>query len=205
MPLDGLMPASAAAFALASFLIELTPGPNMTWLVLVAAEEGRRKGFAAVAGVALGLSLVGAVSAVGVAEIVKSSALAYETLRWAGILFLLYLAYDGWRGGGGGEGADGRGYFLRGLLANLLNPKAFLFYVSVLPTFVDPAGDLMDETLSLTTIYVLIATSIHAFLVAAAGALRPLLTRPEIERRVRRSLAVVLALVALWFAFSTAR
>lgn len=205
MALDGLLPQSAAAFALASFLIELTPGPNMTWLVLVAAEEGRRRAFAAVGGVALGLTIVGAVSAAGVAEIVKSSTLAYEALRWAGILFLLYLAYDGWRGGGAAETVGNRGYFLRGLMANLLNPKAFLFYVSVLPTFVDPAGDLMAETFSLTAIYVAIATGIHLALVAAAGALKPLLARPAIERRVRRTLSVVLALVALWFAVSTAR
>lgn len=205
MLLDGLVPQSVAAFALASFLIELTPGPNMTWLVLVAAEEGRRKAFAAVGGVALGLTLVGAVSAAGVAEIVKSSALAYEALRWAGILFLLYLAYGGWRGGGEAETVGNRGYFLRGLMANILNPKAFLFYVSVLPTFVNRAGNLMAETFSLTAVYVAIATGVHVVLVATAGALRPLLTEPAIERRVRRTLAAVLALVAVWFAVSTAR
>ena len=59
MTIDGLLPVSAGAFALASFLIELTPGPNMTWLVLVAAQQGRRAGFMAVLGVALGLALIG--------------------------------------------------------------------------------------------------------------------------------------------------
>ncbi|MCD2175542.1 LysE family translocator [Rhizobium sp. C4] len=203
--LDGLLPQSAAAFALASLLIELTPGPNMTWLVLVAAEEGRRKAFPAVGGVALGLAIVGAISAVGVAEIVRSSTMAYEALRWAGIAFLLWLAFDAWRGTGGEEAGEGRNYFLRGLMSNLLNPKAFIFYVSVLPTFVNPAGSLFQETLSLTAIYVAIATAVHAGLVIAAGALRPVLTRPKIERIVRRALAAVLALVAIWFAFSTAR
>ncbi len=203
--LDGLLPQSAAAFALASLLIELTPGPNMTWLVLVAAEEGRRKALPAVAGVALGLSIVGTVSAVGVAEIVRSSTLAYETLRWSGIAFLLWLAFDAWRGVGGEEAGEGRNYFLRGLLSNLLNPKAFIFYVSVLPTFVNPAGQLLEETLALTAIYVGIATGVHAGLVVAAGALQPVLARPQIERIVRRVLALVLAGVAVWFAISTAR
>lgn len=205
MGLDGLLPQSAAAFALASLIIELTPGPNMTWLVLVAAEEGRRKAFPAVAGVGLGLAIVGAVAAVGVAEIVRSSTLAYEVLRWAGIAFLFWLAFDAWRGDGAKETGRRRNYFLRGLLSNLLNPKAFIFYVSVLPTFVDPAGDLLVETLSLTAIYVVIATAVHAGLVVAAGALQPLVNRPDIECRVRRALALLLALVAVWFAFSTAR
>lgn len=203
--LDGLFPQSAAAFALASLLIELTPGPNMTWLVLVAAEEGRRKAFPAVGGVALGLAIVGAISAVGVAELVRSSTWVYETLRWAGIAFLLWLAFDAWRGDDGAAAGEGRNYFLRGLMSNLLNPKAFIFYVSVLPTFVNPAGDLFHETLSLTAIYVAIATAVHAGIVIAAGALQPVLARPNIERLVRRALAVVLALVAIWFAFTTAR
>jgi len=203
--LDGLLPQSAAAFAIASLLIELTPGPNMTWLVLVAAEEGRRKAFPAVGGVALGLAIVGAISAVGVAELVRSSSWVYETLRWAGIAFLLWLAFDAWRGGGRADTGEGRSYFLRGLFSNLLNPKAFIFYVSVLPTFVNPAGDLMKETLSLTAIYVAIATAVHAGIVIAAGALQPVLAHPKIERLVRRALAVVLALVAIWFALTTAR
>lgn len=93
--------ASLLSFALTSFLIELTPGPNMTYLALVAARDGRRAGFATVAGVALGLSVVGIVAAFGVAELVQSSPLLYEGLRWAGVLFLLYLAWEGWSAGTG--------------------------------------------------------------------------------------------------------
>src|SRR5690606_35053507 len=103
--------------------------------------EGQRAGFAAVAGVGLGLAIVGVVAALGVAEIIQASTLAYEGLRWAGVLFLLYLAWEGWRGGGEvvNAAADGNHrYFLRGLLTNLLNPKAAVFYVAVLPSFVTP-------------------------------------------------------------------
>ena len=60
------------SFTLASLLIELTPGPNMTYLALVAAAEGRRAGFAAVAGVALGLAVIGLAAALGVAELVPA-------------------------------------------------------------------------------------------------------------------------------------
>ena len=92
-------PASLLSFALTSFLIELTPGPNMTYLAFVAAQDGRRAGFATVAGVTLGLAVIGIVAAFGVAELVQSSRLLYEGLRWAGVVFLLYLAWEGWSAG----------------------------------------------------------------------------------------------------------
>jgi threonine/homoserine/homoserine lactone efflux protein len=59
----------------------------MTYLALVAAHDGRRAGFAMVAGIALGLAVVGAVAGFGVAKLIQASHLAYETLRWAGVLF----------------------------------------------------------------------------------------------------------------------
>jgi threonine/homoserine/homoserine lactone efflux protein len=195
------------SFAFASFVIELTPGPNMTYLALVSASEGRRAGFATVAGVALGLAMVGMAAAFGVAELIAASPLAYEVLRWAGVAFLLYLAWDGWRGSidvvasGGGEGR----YFARGLVTNLLNPKAAVFYVAVLPTFVVPTRPLLAQTVTLTAIYVAVATVIHATIVALAGALEPVLNDARRETIARRVLSVLLAAVALWFGWSTAR
>ena len=197
-----------ASFALTSFLIELTPGPNMAYLALVASSEGRRPGFATVAGVALGLAVIGALAAFGVAELIQASDIAYEGLRWAGIVFLLYLAWDGWRQGSDvvspTNQSDGR-YFMRGLVTNILNPKAAVFYVAVLPTFVEPALPIMQQTMLLTAVYVLVATLIHTAIVVAAGALEPLLNDPRREMIARRTLSLLLAAVAVWFGWSTAR
>lgn len=196
------------SFTLASIIIELTPGPNMTYLALVSAAEGRRTGFAAVAGVALGLAVIGLAAALGLAELISASPAAYELLRWGGILFLLYLAWEGWRDGGDGAliaEKDALRYFYRGLVTNLLNPKAAIFYVAVLPTFVDPARPLLPQTLTLTLVYVAVATLIHALVVVLAGAATPFLTDPRREGLARRLLSALLAVVALWFAWSTAR
>ncbi|MEO3387011.1 LysE family translocator [Mesorhizobium sp. CAU 1741] len=196
------------SFTLASIIIELTPGPNMTYLALVSAAEGRRSGFATVAGIALGLAGVGLAAALGVAELISASPVAYELLRWSGILFLLYLAWDGWREAGVDEVAASQGaarYFRRGLVTNLLNPKAAVFYVAVLPNFIDPAGPVLAQTITLTAIYVGVATLIHAGIVLLAGAATPFLTDERRERTARRTLSALLALVALWFAWSTAR
>jgi len=201
------VPGAVGSFALAALLIELTPGPNMTYLALVAASEGRRAGFATVSGVALGLAVVGLVAAFGVAELVQSSALLYEALRWAGVAFLLYLAWEAWTVAAEPDAEPGgdRRFFLRGLTTNLLNPKAAVFYIAVLPGFLDPGRPPLPQTLSLTLVYVAVATLVHAAIVVLAGALTPLLTDPVRERVVRRVLALLLAAVALWFGWSTAR
>ncbi len=196
-----------AAFALTAIAIELTPGPNMVWLAIVAASAGRRAGFAAVAGVALGLAIVGTAAAFGLAAVMAGSPVAYQVLRWAGIAYLLWLAWDGWRDADdppeqAGLGASLGTYFQRGLLTNLLNPKAFLFYITVLPGFA-PAPAALPDVLVLTAIYVVVATLIHAGIVAAAGAARDWLMFKERAIRVRRALALLLVGVALWVVWKT--
>lgn len=199
---------SLAAFALASFLIELTPGPNMTYLAIVTVAQGRRAGFATVAGVALGLAVIGLAGALGATAAITASETAWQVLRWGGIAFLLYLAWEGWRGEKSEETSSETGYgkhFMRGLMTNLLNPKAAAFYVTVLPGFVTGTGTVLSQTLLLTAVYVAVATAIHLAIVMLAGSLTPILTDPRRERITRRVLSVLLALVAIWFGFSTAR
>ncbi|WP_113132251.1 LysE family translocator [Hyphomicrobiales bacterium] len=200
--------ATLLPFLLTSFIIELTPGPNMAYLAMVAASEGRRPGMATVAGVALGPALVGFAASFGVAEFVGQSDMLYGALRWAGVGFLLYLAFDAWNGNGEEAGPSGKPvsfYFRRGLITNLLNPKAALFFVTVLPTFVDDARPLLPQNLTLAAIYVGVATAVHAAIVLLAGALEPVLNSPSRERLVRRVLALMLAAVAIWFGWSTRR
>ena len=201
--------ASLAEFALLSVVIEVTPGPNMTYLAVIAATEGRRRGYAAVLGVCLGLAVIGLAAAFGLAVVISGNPAAYQALKWAGVAYLLWLAWDGWRGADEAvqhaeAGSSVAKFFRRGLITNLLNPKAALFYVSVLPGFVDGSGavqgGILAQTLVLTGIYVAIATAIHAGIVTAAGAARRLLEEPARERLARRGLALVLVGVAVWFA-----
>ena len=109
----------AISFAFAAVLVELTPGPNMAWLALLAATEGRARGFAAVAGVALGLGLMGAAAALGLAALVQTQPQVYQALRWAGMLYLLWLALEAWRAAsseaGDKIGQNGWHYFWQGV------------------------------------------------------------------------------------------
>jgi threonine/homoserine/homoserine lactone efflux protein len=201
------IPIAFQAFVLTSLLIELTPGPNMGYLAVVAISQGKRAAYAAVAGVALGLLTIGLAAAYGLAGVLQSNETLYQGLRYSGVLFLLYLAWDGWRDGEVKEDdAQGLGkQFMRGLLTNLLNPKAALFYIAVLPGFVDKNGPLLSQTITLTLTYVAIATVIHLAVVTLAATFRLFMSNPKRERLIRRSLSLALAIFALWFAWSTAR
>jgi threonine/homoserine/homoserine lactone efflux protein len=167
---------SLLAFALTATIIELTPGPNMGYLAVLAASVGRRAGLVATAGVALGLLGVGIASSLGLAAIVAASNLIYEALRWSGVIYLLWLAWQGWRDAPWDiakpvDATAHAEFFLRGLITNLLNPKAGVFYISVFPTFVDEAQPLLAQTAILLTIYVAIATIVHSAVVISADAI----------------------------------
>lgn len=200
------------SFALTSLIIELTPGPNMAYLAILATGHGRRAGFAAVAGVTAGLFLIGLAAAMGLAAVISGSDLLYQTLRWAGVFYLAWLAWDGWRSasetstGETDNAAAARyfyRYFYRGLATNLLNPKAALFYVAVLPSFLNPDRSLPAQAVILTCTYVSIATFIHVTIVLLADRARVFLEGKN-QIIARRVLSGLLALVALWFAWRSA-
>lgn len=198
------------SFIVTCALIELTPGPNMAYLAILSAGEGKRAGFAAIIGIALGLFIVGIASASGVAVLISSSKLIYETLRWCGVLYLLWLAWDGWNTSKEtspprtNSKIRDRKFFQRGLITNLLNPKAVVFYVAILPTFTSDASPVLSQTVLLTIIYVTIATFIHVIIVLLAGYAYKLFDKPKQILFIRRSLSFLLVIVALWFAVSTA-
>jgi threonine/homoserine/homoserine lactone efflux protein len=204
---------SLAAFALTALVIEMTPGPNMAYLAALSLSQGIRAGLAAVGGVALGLSVYGAVAALGLSAAIDNSPLLYEVLRWGGVIYLLWLAWEAWASeaetapekAGDSDIRSGQA-FRRGLITNLLNPKAAVFYVAVLPDFIQPGrGSVVTQTLGLSALYVGIATLVHLVIVLLASRLQSAIHTPEKRRGIRRVLAVALAAIAVWFAFSTAR
>jgi threonine/homoserine/homoserine lactone efflux protein len=102
----------------------------------------------------------------------------FQIIRWAGAVFLLWLAWEAWRGDSDPAATDGpdhrtmRGLFLRGMTGNLLNPKAAVFYVALLPTFMRPDhGSPLVQALTLGGLHLVVAVVVHALIVlGAAGA-----------------------------------
>lgn len=199
-----------ACFLLASLIMELTPGPNMFYIAFLSAQHGRRPGLAAIAGVSLGLFLIGILALFGVAAFVAGNTILYESLRWGGVGYLLWLAWDTWRDThevATHETAHSSLIepFSRGLITNLLNPKAFLFYLTVLPSFTVASMDFTLQAFILTCLYVLVASSIHLGIVLGAGSFTRLLQKPGLRGIIGNVFAFSLVLVAVWLAAKTAR
>jgi threonine/homoserine/homoserine lactone efflux protein len=193
-----------AEFLLAAIVMEITPGPNMTWLALLSAREGRPAGFMAVAGIAAGLMLLALVAATGAAAAINAWPPLYEILRWGGVFFLLYLAWEAWVGEkDGADQADTTRHFRRGLVVNLLNPKAAAVFIVMIPGFAGP-GETTTQII-MTLVYLAIATFAHGLIVMFAGSFQQALADPKRELIVRRIFAVLLACVAVWFALTSTR
>lgn len=196
--------ATLIGFAVTCLVIELTPGPNMAYLAVLSIGAGRRAGFAAIIGIATGLLLVGIGAALGLTAVLNSSRWLYETWRWSGALYLLWLAWEGWQGDKETSPSDATvypsdaKYFIRGLITNLLNPKAGLFYVAILPTFFEPTQSVIQQGLILSALYVAIATAIHTAIVLLANVAKPWLTDSTRNQTTRRILSGLLIVIAIW-------
>lgn len=200
----GVDPAVLPAFALAMILVELTPGPNLAYLALLGAARGRRAGLLAVAGVTVGLLVWLIVALVGLTRTPLHAPAALEALRWVGAAWLLWLAWDAVRPAPE-AGLSGRSLgakpFVRGLAANLLNPKAAIFYLALLPGFMSSsAGPLFIQVLILGGVHIAISIVVHSAAVfGAAEAASRLPPRWAFGLRVFLALGLVAA--ALWMLF----
>ena len=197
-------------FALAVLLIEITPGPNMAWLVSLTMADGRRAGLSATAGIAIGLGINAAISSAGLNALLTN----VPTIgNWAGIAagaMMFWLAWRGWLDSGESSSSAVAGYwpgrdFAAGIGINLLNAKAALFFITVIPEFTSGPQAGLGEILILGMIGVLIATLIHLTLVFSAEHLRSFVTNPRSNAGFRRSLSAVMALVGCWFVYSALR
>lgn len=193
-------------FVATAIVVELTPGPNMTWLAVLGATRGRVAAFAAVAGICCGLAIAAAIAGLGLTTLLSEVPHLFTTLRWAGAIYLIYLAWDAWRDS---EGSDFDGIlspsqaFIQGLVSNILNPKAYLFYTAILPRFIDPSGDVTQQVIILSAIYVAIATVIHTGIAALSGSLADWLAKSRQAIIIRKTLALLIAAAAVWFFYST--
>lgn len=198
-------------FVAAVLLLELTPGPNMGYLAIVATRFGRRAGLTTILGVTAGLTVYMLAAVFGLTEIVLRVGWLYALLRWAGVAYLLWLALDVWRSdevtaGGAATEPTAERFMVRGLLANLLNPKAAVFYVGLLPAFTDPARPFAPQALTLGLTHIAISVVIHTAIVLAAWRAASLVMPEGGRRRVVRAVfALGLAAIAVWLAWETRR
>ncbi|MCW7541697.1 LysE family translocator [Aquabacterium sp. A7-Y] len=184
------------AFAGASLLLALTPGPAVLYIVARTLAQGRASGLASVCGVALG-NLGNALGAsLGLAALFALSSAAFTVVKWAGAAYLVWLGVQALRTPVGRDAAapvaspgSHRQLFRDGFLVALLNPKTTLFFAAFLPQFMSAAAPAMPQALLLGTLFVLIAACSDICYVALAAALAPLLRARRGARGLGRWLA----------------
>jgi threonine/homoserine/homoserine lactone efflux protein len=205
-------------FALVSFGMVLTPGPNMIYLISRSITQGRVAGLISLGGVALGFVFYMLRAAFGITALLFAVPYAYDALRLAGAGYLGWLAWQALKPNGRSPfhvrqqharelAVDGpRKLFAMELVTNLLNPKIAMLYLALLPQFIDPTDSVLTQSLALGLTQIVIAVSIQTAIVMAAGSIVLFLGNRPIWLKLQRWLmGTVLAGLALRMALETRR
>jgi threonine/homoserine/homoserine lactone efflux protein len=197
-------------FLVTSLVVVLIPGTGVIYTVTTGLFRGRRASIAAAIGCTAGIVPHLSACVLGLSAILHMSALAFQTIKFAGAAYLLYLAWSLWRDQNTfqiNKPADGKGFFqivFRGFLINILNPKLSIFFLAFLPLFVVPgalspihqllilSAVFMGMTLIIFMIYGILASFVCAYVVNS----------PKMTCWLQRTFAAVFAVLAAKLAIS---
>ena len=186
----------SAAFLVTTLVIVATPGTGALFTIAAGLAHGSRTSLIAAAGCTLGIvpHMIAAIT--GVAAVLHTSAVAFQTLKYAGVAYLLYLAWRTWRDTTQLEVEDraplGAWRVIRtAVLINVLNPKLTIFFFAFLPQFVEPTGtNAVTRMLSLSAVFMLVTLIVFAGYGAFASAMRRhVVSRPAVVVWMRRLFA----------------
>jgi threonine/homoserine/homoserine lactone efflux protein len=202
-----------AAYLVASVILGLTPGPDMTFFLSKTVAQSRAAGLAALAGASTGLVIHTILVAAGLSVLLAASATAFTVLKIAGALYLAWLAIDAVRNGsslsldkkGGRETL--RSVYVKGLTVNLLNPKVIIFFVTFLPQFVAAADPhTPGKLLFLGLLFTVVNIPVCAALVLVADRIAGLMKKSaRVTRFVDWLFAGVLGAFAVKLIFTQAK
>lgn len=179
------MPSTETLVTFLSFsvLLALAPGPDNIFVLTQSALSGRKTGLAVTVGLCLGLVVHTAAVAFGVAAIVQSSVLAFSLLKLAGAGYLVYLAVKAFRARPSDlehddSGSRGLARMVgRGFIMNITNPKVLLFFLALLPQFVEPGSSAALQVLALGVVFMLVTLVVFGCVAVFSGTLGSFLRR----------------------------
>ncbi|MFA9271674.1 MAG: LysE family translocator, partial [Baekduiaceae bacterium] len=188
----------SAAFLLTTLVVVATPGTGALYTIATGIARGARQSIVAAFGCTLGCvpHMVAAIT--GLAALMHASAMAFQTVKWAGVAYLLYLAWATWRdrtdldpAADGRPPRSARHVVRTAVLINLLNPKLTIFFFAFLPQFV--AADAPHprlEMAGLSAVFMAATFGVFAIYGLGAAAVRErVLRRPRVVAWMRRSFA----------------
>lgn len=203
----GVSAVAAGGIAITALWMVLTPGPNMVYLVSRSISQGRTAGLVSLAGTGVGFVIYMVMANVGLSAVFIAVPWAYVGLKAAGVAYLLWLAWSALRPNGFGlfEAREPHRdtpftLFRMGLLTNVLNPKAAIMYLALIPQFVDPAaGNVAAQGFTLGGIQIAVSMVVNALIVIAAGAIaRFLSAKPrwvDLQRKITASMLGAVAVL----------
>jgi threonine/homoserine/homoserine lactone efflux protein len=184
------------AFIAALIVVYAVPGPDMALILQTSIARGARTGLAAAGGLGVSRATHVTLSACGVAALLKAAPWLYEIVRYGGAVYLGYIAIQIFRSpvfalpaGDGATPAPSplRAVFLKGLLTNLLNPKALLFCSVLLPQFIRPsAGPVALQVVELGIILVVIGMAFDMLYAFGAARIARLMHAHPLAQTLQR-------------------
>ena len=193
-------------FTAACVLMVLTPGPNMIYLISRSICQGRAAGVTSLVGVVAGFFVHMLAAAVGLTAVFLAVPTAYEALKWAGALYLLWMAWQAVRPGARSpfEARElvpdsSSKLVAMGFLTSVLNPKVALFYLSILPQFISPAhGSMFIQSILLGLIQISVSFTVNLLIALFAAGIAVWFVRNPLWLAVQRYvMGFVLAALAV--------
>lgn len=171
-------------FALASFALCATPGPDMLLIAARSAAQGRMAGLTTYLGVSAGSFLHALMLALGLSQLFLAVPYAYDLIRYVGAAYLTYLAWQVLTGDDSkastqapNKGLSMGVIFRQGLFSNVFNPKVALFFLALFPQFVDPEkGAVGLQIMMLAIVLNIVGLVVNGTVVLLAGSARKLST-----------------------------
>ena len=185
-------------FLVVAVIVVVTPGVDMALVTKNALLHGRRAALATAFGVNVGIALWTLAAALGVAAVVRASAEAFDVVKFAGAVYLVYLGIQALRRRERAAVARRRlSPFRQGLISNALNPKIAVFFTSLLPQF----GHSLPALLVLGAIFNAIGIVWLTVYALAAARGRAALRRPRVRAALDYISGVVLVGLGVRLAF----
>ena len=197
------------AFAAASAVLLVIPGPTILTVISYSLAHGRRANVPLVAAVALGDSTALVLSLVGLGALLAASAMLFTLVKWVGGLYLIYLGIRMLRSGVAlppiGEAVPSvstRRLFANTYVVTALNPKGIIFFVAFLPQFLRADGNVAAQLWILAVTFVVLATVNAALYAVFAASARRALSTPAAQRRFNVAGGVLLTAAGTWALFA---
>jgi threonine/homoserine/homoserine lactone efflux protein len=187
----------SAEFLLTTLIVVATPGTGVLYTLAAGLARGGRASVIAAFGCTLGIVPHMLAAITGLAALLHTSAVAFQTLKYLGVAYLLYMAWSTVRERGAltveedGAPRSARNVIVSGVLINILNPKLTIFFFAFLPQFVD-AGDssTLLRMLELSAVFMLVTFVVFAvYGLFAAAVRRHVISRPRVMTWMRRVFA----------------